>query len=90
MTLLTETTVPSTGRLAGVQGGYVLWPELLTEAELVQYLRIPEVSTATDYTNVIQNLKRMHGLPCIHISKQPLYPLEAIRRWVYEKVARER
>jgi hypothetical protein len=64
-------------------------PELMTEAELILYLRIPEVSKARNYSNVIENLKRFHGLPCIHISKQPLYPLEAIRQWVQEKITRE-
>lgn len=72
------------------EGGYRLCPDLMTEDELVRYLRIPEVSKAADHGNVVNNLKRMHGLPCIHISKQPLYPLEAIRQWVHDKIARER
>lgn len=63
--------------------------ELMTEAELVVFLRIPEISKAEDYANVIENLKRMHNLPCIHICKQPLYPLEAIRRWIEEKLSKE-
>ena len=57
-------------------------PELMTEDELILYLRIPEVSKAKDYHNVIYNLKRMHELPCIHISNQPLYPHEAIIDWI--------
>ena len=69
--------------------GGIVYPELLTEEELIRYLRIPEVSKAADYGNVIDNLKRMHGLPCIHIGRQPLYPLEAVRQWVQEKVTRE-
>jgi len=62
------------------------YPEIMTEEELVQFLRIPEVSKATSYRNVIENLKRMHDLPCIHICRQPLYPLEAIKKWVKEKM----
>jgi len=65
------------------------YPELMTQSELIEYLRIPDVSTAGDYRNVIDNLKRFHDLPCIHISKQPLFPLQAIRHWVQEKLLKE-
>jgi hypothetical protein len=64
--------------------------DLLTEGELLEYLRIPEISKAGDYRNVVENLKRFHDLPCIHISKQCLYPLEAVREWVREKVTKDR
>lgn len=60
-------------------------PELLTEEELIVFLRIPEVSKSKDYHNVIENLKRMHDLPRVHICGKPLYPLEAIRQWIREK-----
>ncbi len=66
-------------------GGWMPCPALLTEEELIQYLRIPEVSKAKDYGNVIAHLKRMHDLPCIHICRQPLYPLEAINNWIKNK-----
>lgn len=65
------------------------WPDLLTESELVEYLRIADVSRAKNFRYVIDNLKRMRGLPSIHICRQPLYPLSAIRKWVEEKVAKE-
>ena len=65
------------------------YPEIMTERELIQFLRIPEVSKSTDHHNVIENLKRMHDLPCIHICKQPLYPLSAVRRWVDDKLLKE-
>jgi hypothetical protein len=65
------------------------YPELMTEAELVVFLRIPELSNATNYGYVIENLKRMHDLPCIHICKKPLYPLNAVRNWVDEKLLKE-
>jgi hypothetical protein len=39
----------------------------MTEDELIAYLRIPEVSKSKDYHNVVENLKRMHQLPRIHI-----------------------
>ena len=57
-------------------------PVLMTESELVEFLRIPEVSKAKDYSNVISNLKRMHDLPRVHICGQPLYPREAIVSWI--------
>jgi hypothetical protein len=61
-----------------------IFPDLLTEEELIEFLRIPEVSKAKDHHNVIENLKRMHGLPRIHICGKPLYPIEAVKKWVEE------
>ena len=65
------------------------YPELMTKEELIEYLRIPEVSRATDYNNVIENLRRMHGLPYIHLCGKPLYPLRAIQKWIIEKTEGE-
>ena len=65
------------------------FPELMTESELIKYLRIPEISKAKDYHNVIKNLKRMWDLPCIHISDQPLYPINAVREWIEKKLLKE-
>jgi hypothetical protein len=65
------------------------YQELMTEEELVSFLRIPLLTKAKDHGNVIDNLKRMHGLPCIHICKKPLYPLDAVRRWIAEKLEKE-
>ena len=63
-------------------------PELMTEAELICFLRIPEVSKATNYHNAIDNLKRMHDLPRIHICGQPLYPREAIVEWIRDRTTK--
>lgn len=65
------------------------FPELMTEAELIAFLRIPEISKAQDHHHAIEHLKRMRGLPCIHICKQPLYPQSAIRAWIQREVERE-
>jgi hypothetical protein len=65
------------------------FPELMTRSELVRFLRIPEVSKASNFDNVVDNLKRMHNLPCIHICKQPLYPIDAVRKWIAEKAEKE-
>jgi hypothetical protein len=66
-------------------GGFTPCPELLTEKELIAFLRIPEVSKSKDYRNTVANLKRVHGLPRIHICGKPLYPLEEIREWIRKK-----
>ncbi len=59
-------------------------PELMTEQELIEYLRIPEISHASDYRNVIANLKRMRHLPRVHLCNKPLYPKTAIDQWLQE------
>ena len=56
--------------------------DLMTEAELIEYLRIPDVSEAKNYHNVIENLKRMRDLPCFHICNKVLYPRKAVQEWV--------
>lgn len=63
------------------------FPELLTEDELVQFLRLDVVSHAKNYHNVIENLKRAQDLPCIHISRKCLYPIDSVRTWIKEKTA---
>ena len=60
---------------------------LMTERELVEFLRIPEVSKAKNYHNVVDNLKRFRNLSRIHICGQPLYPREAIMEWIRAKTS---
>lgn len=57
-------------------------PALLTEQELIHFLRIPEVSKSQDYHNVIENLVRYRDLPRIHICNKKLYPKQAILQWI--------
>ena len=71
-------------------GGHVPCPVLMTEEELIVLLRIPEVSKAKDFHNVVDNLVRIHDLPCIHISWQPLFPLATTLEWIKEKAAKEK
>ena len=66
-------------------GGFVPCPALMTEAELILFLRIPEISKANDYSNVVANLKRMHDLPRIHLCGKTLYPTREIMKWITEK-----
>ena len=56
--------------------------ELMTEDELIAYLRIPEVSKSKDYHNAIEHLKRIRRLPRIRICRKALYPRKAILEWV--------
>ena len=58
------------------------YPDLMTEQEVIEYLRISEVSKSANYHNVIEHLKRMRDLPRIHICRKTLYPLEAVRGWI--------
>jgi len=58
------------------------YPDLMTEEELIDYLRVREVSKSNNYHNVIENLKRMRDLPRIHLCSKALYPLEAVRGWI--------
>lgn len=60
----TTTEIPVT--LPDGHGGLKSYPNLLTEDELIRFLRIPEISKAQDYHNVIAHLKRYRNLPCIH------------------------
>ncbi len=64
-------------------------PDLLTEQELIQFLRIPEVSTAADYHNVIKNLIRFRDLPRIKICNKLLFPRQAILKWVEDEAAKK-
>ena len=59
----------------------------MTEAELIEFLRIPEVSTAKNHHNAIENLKRTRDLPRVHICGKPLYPLQAIRQWIEKETS---
>jgi hypothetical protein len=60
--------------------------ELMTESEVIQFLRIPEISGSKNYHNVIEHLKKFRGLPRIHICRKTLYPKKAILDWVDKQV----
>ena len=61
--------------------------ELMTEAELIHFLRIPELSGSKNYHNVIEHLKRYRDLPRIHICNKALYPKKAILEWVEKETS---
>ena len=68
--------------LLGGDGGFVPCPELMTEDELIRFLRIPQISGAKDHHNVVEHLKRYRGLPRIRICNKVLYPTQAILKWI--------
>jgi len=70
-------------------GGFMLCPNLLTEDELIRFLRIPKISKAKNYHNVIAHLKRYRKLPCIHICRKSLYPRQAVLSWIEETTRKE-
>lgn len=60
-------------------------PDVLTEQELIKFLRIPEVSTSKNYHNVVQNLIRFRNLPRIQIGKRLLFPKQAVLEWIQKE-----
>ncbi len=72
--------------LPGPDGEFGPCPTVMTEEELIRFLRIPEISGATNYGNVIQNLKRAHSLPRIHLCGKTLYLTESVKRWLQQRV----
>jgi hypothetical protein len=68
--------------LPNQDGELLLHPTVMTEEELIRFLRIQEVSHATDYKHVIENLKRMHGLPRIHLCGKTVYLTDAVKAWL--------
>jgi len=68
-------------------GGFTSYPELMTETELIQFLRIPEISNSNNHHNVIEHLKRYRDLPRIHICNKALYPKKAILEWIEKETS---
>ncbi len=58
------------------------FPELMTEQELCEFLRISHVSAAKDTKNVIEHLKRYRGLPRLHLCNKTLFPRKAVIDWI--------
>jgi len=58
----------------------------MTEEELIRFLRIPEISGATSYRHVIENLRRNHGLPRIHLCGRTVYLTDSVKQWLRRRV----
>ena len=69
-------------------GGFTPCPELMTEDELILFLRIPEISNSNNYHNVIEHLKRYRNLPRIHICNRALYPKKAVLDWIEKETSK--
>ena len=63
-------------------------PDLMTIDEVVVFLRIPEVSTAKNYDNVVKNLIRARDLPRIKIGNRLLFPRQAVLEWINSETVR--
>jgi hypothetical protein len=67
-------------------GGFGPCPTVMTEEELIRFLRIPEISGASNHHYVIENLKRVHGLPRIHMCGKAVYLTDSVRHWLQHRV----
>jgi hypothetical protein len=73
------------GLTTKIPNGVSAWqpvPQLMTQNEVIRFLRIPEISTAMNRHNVIEHLKRHTKLPSIRLCNKTLYPLNAILKWI--------
>jgi len=57
-------------------------PTVMTEEELIRSLRIPKISSARNHRHVIENLKRNHGLPRIHLCGKTVYLTNSVKQWL--------
>ena len=67
-------------------GGFGPCPTVMTEDELIWFLRIPEISNARNQRNVVENLKRKHGLPRIHLCGKTVYLADSVQHWLQDQV----
>ncbi|GEM_PF-2547567 len=67
-------------------GGVGLYPSVMTEEELIRFLRIPEISNAANHRHVIENLKRKHGLPRIYLCGKTVYLRGSVTQWLQQRV----
>jgi len=74
--------------LPGSDGAFVVCPTVMTEEELIRFLHIPEISSATNYRHVAENLKRKHGLPRIHLCGKTVYLTDSVKQWLQQHVTR--
>jgi len=70
------------------QDRYYPCPTVMTEEELVRFLRIPEISSAGNHRHVVENLKRKHGLPRIHLCGKTVYLTDSVKQWLQQHVTR--
>jgi hypothetical protein len=72
--------------LPNLRDGFTPCPTVMTEEELIHFLRIPEISNAGNRRHVIENLKRKHGLPRIHLCGRTVYLTDSVKQWLQGRV----
>ena len=78
----TQQHIKSMAILTDSEGEFGLCPTVMTEEELIRFLRIPEISNAQNHRNVIENLKRTRGLPRIHLCGKAVYLTDSVTGWL--------
>jgi len=79
---MTQQHLKSMAILPSSEGEFGPCPTVMTEEELIRFLRIPEISSAKNHQNVIENLKRRYGLPRIHLCGKTVYLTDAVKTWL--------
>lgn len=82
----TQCSLELPATLPDPDGGFSPCPTVMTEEELIRFLRIPEISCARDHKHVIENLKRRHGLPRIYLCGRTVYLTDSVRQWLLRHV----
>ena len=82
----TEQDAKFTAILPGSEGQFEPCPTVMTERELIRFLRIPEISNAMSHRNVVENLKRTRGLPRIHLCGKTVYLADAVKAWLEDLI----
>ena len=82
----TQENTEFTAIIPGPDGEFVPCPSVMTEQELIRFLRIPEISVARNHRHVIENLKRNHGLPRIRLCGKTVYLADSVKQWLKQHV----
>ena len=78
----TQQNIKSMAILPSSDSQFIPCPTVMTEEELIRFLRIPEISNAQSHRNVVENLKRTRGLPRIHLCGKAVYLTGAVKTWL--------
>ena len=64
------------------------YQHLMTEEEVLIFLRIPEISKSNNHHNVLEHLKRYRDLPRIPLCNKVLYPQAAVLEWIKQQTVK--
>lgn len=64
---------------------FVHYPAVMSEEELVRFLRLPKISKAANHRHVIETLKRNHRLPRIHLCGKSVYLADSVKARPHER-----